>query len=283
MNKPPYIRLLALFFLLNTHFSHAETVELTTSDNHIALAEYLPGDNDKNPVLILHGLLQTMEFSTVKRLAEALNESGYSVLTPNLTLGLNRRKQSLACEAVHTHHLDKDSLELKMWIEWLQNKTSKPVSLIAHSAGGTVMLNYFEKYQKEQIGKAILISLSYYASGPEANETAEHAALAEQAIKSNNQQIQTFALNYCKTYPSYAGAFLSYYEWNKLNTMRSVSQFKDMITVIMGGLDRRVDSDWKLQLVKTHKNTLLIQGANHFFDQTHEFDLLDAVESILSE
>lgn len=277
------IRLITILLLFHTQACLAEIVELTTADSRIALADYLQGDNNENPVLILHGLLQTREFSTVSRLASSLNEAGYSVLTPNLTLGLNRRKQSLSCEAVHTHSLDKDSSELEMWVNWLHKKTNKPISIVAHSAGGTVMLNYFEKTAAENVDKGILISLSYYATGPEASETAEHAAMARKAVKDNNRQIQTYALNYCKTYPTYPDAFLSYYEWNKLKTIRSVSKFNDRISIIMGSLDRRVDSDWKMQLTRTHKNTLLIDGANHFFDQTHEFDLLDSVESILSE
>ncbi len=272
----------ALLFL-QAELCLAETVELTSPGDRVALAEYLPGDNNNNPILILHGLLQTREFSTVSRLASSLNDAGYSVLSPNLTLGLNRRKQSLSCEAVHTHSLQQDTDELEMWINWLHEKTSKPVTVIAHSAGGTVLLNYLSSKQMQKVDQGILISLSYYASGPEASETPEHAALAREAIKNNNQQIQTYALNYCKTYPTYPQAFLSYYKWNKLKTIRSVNSFKDHISIIMGSHDRRVDSDWKMQLTKTHNNTILIDGANHFFDQTHEFDLLDAVESILSE
>ena len=70
-------------------------IELEVVPGITAEADYWPGEADKPAVLILHGFLQTREFPTVRRLAEALADEGYSVLTPSLTLGLNRRRQSL--------------------------------------------------------------------------------------------------------------------------------------------------------------------------------------------
>ena len=36
-------------------------------------------------------------------------------------------------------------------------------------------------------------------------------------------------------------------------------------------------------IARQHMNVVLIEGANHFFDQAHEFDLTDAIEKLLSE
>ncbi len=43
--------------------------------------------------MILHGFMLTHNFQTVKQLAESLHESGYTVLTPSLSLGLTNEKQ----------------------------------------------------------------------------------------------------------------------------------------------------------------------------------------------
>lgn len=282
MNLKTLTRLSGLLFLL-IQPCLAENIELKTVSGNVATAYLLTGDNDSNPVLILHGFLQTNEFSTVQRLSTALNDSGYTVLAPTLTLGINNRKQSLSCEAIHTHSLDTDVSELKQWIDWLHTKTRKPVTLIAHSAGGTAMLKYMADHGVSNLDKTVLISLSYYASGPEANETPEHEAKALAALKSGKSQIADYALNYCKSYPSYPQAFLSYYNWSKSKTEATVKKFNEHITIIVGTDDKRIDSDWKFQLQKIPANMVLIEGANHFFDQAHEFDLTDNIENILQQ
>lgn len=282
MNLKTLIKLSGLLILLFKPCL-AEDIQLKTTTGNITSARFLTGDADNNPVLILHGFLQTNEFSTVQRLSTALHDSDYTVLSPTLSLGINNRKQSLSCEAIHTHTLDSDVSELKMWIDWLHAKTKMPVTLIAHSAGGTVMLKYMEEYGTGKLGKTILISLSYYASGPEANETTEHEAKAIAALKSDNPQIEAYALNYCKSYPSYPQAFLSYYNWNRSKTEASVKKFNKHISIIVGTDDKRIDDDWKFQLQKIPANMILIDGANHFFDQAHEFDLTDSIETLLQQ
>ena len=44
-----------------------------------------------------------------------------------------------------------------------------------------------------------------------------------------------------------------------------------------------MEDEWKKQLHEQHMNVILIEGASHFFDQAHEFDLTDAIEKLLSE
>lgn len=282
MNLKKLIEFPALLLLL-IQPCLAENIQLQSTTGHTVSASFLAGDTKISPVLILHGFLQTNEFSTVQRLSTALNDSDYTVLSPTLSLGINNRKQSLSCEAIHTHTLDSDVAELKLWIDWLHAKTKKPVTLIAHSAGGTVMLRYMEEHGVSKLGRTILISLSYYASGPEANETAEHEAKALAALKSGKSQIDTYALNYCKSYPSFPNAFLSYYNWNRYKTEATVKKFNKHISIIVGTDDKRIDSDWKSQLQKIPANMILIDGANHFFDQAHEFDLTDSIETILQQ
>ena len=276
-----------LFFLFiasfSTSFSFAESVQLTTASDKEVIATYLQGEDNSNPVLILHGLLQTKDFSTVERLATSLNDSGYTVLNPTLSLGLSNRKQSLPCEAIHTHSLDSEADELGQWIEWLYEKTGKPVILIGHSSAGQVILKYMENSNAKFVNHSILISLSYYASGPMANENKNHAEKALNIIKENTNQLSTYALNYCETYPTYARNFLSYYNWNKSKTSGAISKLNKQVSIILGTDDKRIDDNWKQQLKNINSDIHLIEGANHFFDQTHEFDLVDTVEMLITD
>lgn len=274
--------LIGFFLIVNTTLSYAETVKIKNTSNNIMSATYLPSNNNENPILLLHGFLQTNEFSTISRLASTLNELEYSILNPTLSLGINNRMQSLSCEAIHTHSLDTDAEELKQWIDWLYEKTGKKVTLIGHSAGGPVILNYINKNNTTRINHIILISLSYYASGPAANETKEHAKQALNLINKKQDQLGTYALNYCKTYPTYASNFLSYYNWNTEKINQVIEKFSNKISIIIGTKDKRIDSNWRHQLQMKYNNVTSIKDANHFFDKTHEFDLNDAIENILT-
>lgn len=275
--------LVGFLLLVNTILSYADTVKIKNASNKTMSAIYLPSDNNKNPILLLHGFLQTNHFSTISRLSSTLNEQEYTLLNPTLSLGINNRMQSLSCEAIHTHSLDTDAEELKQWIDWLYEKTGKKVTLIGHSAGGPVILNYINKNSTTHINHIILISLSYYASGPSANETKEHAKQALNLINKNQDQLGTYALNYCKTYPTYASNFLSYYNWNTEKTSQVIEKLSNKISIIIGTDDKRIDSTWRQQLHNKHNNVTSIEGANHFFDKTHEFDLNDAIENILTK
>ena len=277
-----FTRILVSFFLYfaSTQVS-AEIVELETAEKRTAQASFLQGDNDANPILILHGFLQTREFPTVERLANSLNESGYTVLTPTLTLGLSRRKQSLACEAIHTHTVQKDTDEIARWVDWLHKETGKKVRLVGHSAGSITLLNYLDTYKKENIENAIFISMSYFSESPGSYESVEHAQLAKAEVAKGYNPMGNYALSYCKLYPTTAKAFLSYYEWNRQKVAQLAATHADMIKVIIGTGDKRIDADWKDQLKQNMVSVTAVEGANHFFDQAHEFDLLEAIEGLL--
>jgi esterase/lipase len=261
----------------------AESIRLTNASGDVISADFSQGSINAGPVLILHGFLQTSKFSTVSRLANSLHDIGYTVLTPTLSLGISNRQQSLSCEAIHTHSLDTDTDELRQWLEWLYKKTGKPVSVIAHSAGGPVILKYMEDSDARYVAHSILISLSFYNAGMYANENNEYAEKAQKAIKNGTNPLDAYALNYCKTYPTDARAFLSYYNWDRVKISTVINKFSDRISIILGTGDRRMEDAWKKRLQQQHKNVRLIEGANHFFDQAHEFELTDAVEELLTE
>lgn len=260
----------------------AEVVELRTDRNQLITANFLGGHEDINPVLILHGFLQTKEFPTVARLAGGMNDSGYTVLAPTLSLDVSNRKKSLACEAIHTHSMDTDAREIRQWVIWLKQKTGKPVTLIGHSSGSVALLNYLKLYGADDIDKFVLISLGYYAEGPLSNETPALAHKARQALARGANPLDSYALSFCKTYPTTARAFLSYYEWNRDQVAKYAKQYADKISTIIGSNDKRINPDWQDQLRAQGIRVLTVAGANHFFDQAHEFDLLDTVEASLA-
>lgn len=267
---------------LFTSLCLAQPVELKTASGHVVIADYLPGNNNRNPVILLHGFLQTRQFPTVARLATTLHESGYTVLNPSLSFGISNRDRSLSCEAIHTHSLESDADELGQWINWVRQKTGKPVTLIGHSSAGPVILQYMMATRARHVNQAILVSLYHYSSGPAATETPADAAAARRDMQRAPDMLGTYALGYCKTYPTYPRHFLSYYRWDRHRVKQAVEKFPERIAIIIGTGDKRIDPGWLADLENSNYHVIAIEGANHFFDQAHEFDLADAIEQLLS-
>ncbi|HHJ13087.1 MAG TPA: hypothetical protein ENJ79_01740, partial [Gammaproteobacteria bacterium] len=68
--------LLTLLWLFAQPVS-AEIVEQEMPGQLLASADYRPGEDGKPLLLFVHAFLQTRDFPTSRRLAEALNEEGY--------------------------------------------------------------------------------------------------------------------------------------------------------------------------------------------------------------
>ncbi|MBT8439997.1 MAG: alpha/beta fold hydrolase [Gammaproteobacteria bacterium] len=258
----------------------AQVIELETSERYAASASFLEGDADKKALLILHGFLQTRNFSTVKRLGDTLYESGFSILSPTLSLGMHRRQQSMSCEAIHTHSSQSDAAEIKQWIDWLTEKTGKKPTLIGHSSGSITLLNYLDIYGTDGIEKLILISMSPFTNEIEPVDE-KNLKWARDDLKSGYDSLYTFKLSYCDTYPSTSSAWLSYKQWDQQKLSELTVKYSDLIHVIIGTSDNRLTMEWRALLQSKGVKISFIEGANHFFDQAHEFDLSDTMESLL--
>jgi pimeloyl-ACP methyl ester carboxylesterase len=273
--------LFSICLLLGPHPAQSEIIIQEQSAGFIATAELLVGDTDKKAILILHGFLQTRDFFTVRRLANALHELGYTILLPNLTLGIDNRHQSLACEAIHTHSMEQDTAEIDYWVNWLRQRTDKNVTLIGHSVGSVELLAYLAEKPAPAVDQAILISLIAFAQGPIARESEADRQRALQQLAAGRKTISNYPLNYCVSYTTTPENYLSYLAWNGNKTLKILNKMAIKPLIILGGGDRRLGDDWLPSLKQTDVEVIEIPGANHFFDHEHEFDLLDRVIELL--
>ena len=272
--------ILSLFILFASCPTQAEQVTLPITQNLNSIAYFQQGDNDKPAILFVHGFLQTGNFSTVKRLSDELSDSGFTVLRPNLTLGFDFRKTSLACEAIHTNAITDDSKELSLWVDWLKQKTHQPIILIGHSAGANTIVDYLST-TSQSVEQVILISLAYFHDRPTAYERKQHAEKAYKMLAQNNNSLSSFALAFCKDYVTTPDNFLSYYQYSRKKVINTLKSSTIPIEIIIGGNDKRVSPAWSKQLISSGLKTQVIDNASHFFDKEHEFDLFDRVEEIL--
>ena len=274
---------LHLWLVLSPFPLLAETIELTGPTGLTLTAEFAPGKPSLPPILILHGFLQTHHFPTVRQLADSLADSDYPVLTPTLSLGLDRRNTSLPCEAIHAHSMQQDAEEVAHWVDWLQRRYQRKPVLIGHSAGSVTLLAYLSTNPAPPVQRAILLTLAHFGSRTDfCYETPEDGARAAAALAAGATDLQPYALAYCRRYVAAPADYLSYFEWNRQRVSETLSQIRVPLTVILGDNDARIDDLWIRELADSGIELRMIPGASHFFDRQYELELLDQVELLLS-
>ncbi len=273
--------LLTCCLLLTTTPARSELVAEQQASGFIANALLLPGEPQNKAILLLHGFLQTRDFFTVRRLGEALQDMGYTVLLPTLTLGIDNRRQSLACEAIHSHSMDQDIEEINFWINWLQHRTGKSPTLIGHSAGSLQLLAYLAEEPEPPVERAILISLVAFVQGPIAKENTAERQRAQEQLEKGDNSLTHYRLAYCDSYTTTPENYLSYVSWDSNKTLEALKNLAIEPTIILGGDDHRLGNDWLPSLGLVGAEVIEIPGANHFFDHEYEFDLVDSIQKLL--
>lgn len=260
--------------------SWAETVESRLPSGLVVAAEYRPGKAGYPVVMLLHGFMQTRNSPPTNRLADALSDAGYAILVPTLSLGVSRRVKSLSCEAVHKHGMQDDVAELAHWANWLADRSRTGLVLVGHSTGSQHVLAYLSGTYHPLVRGAILTSV-----GPIYLDSSEYGpARAEKPGDSGKPApLRRFTLAYCqKNYVSSVPAYLSYAEWGADRLVENLNRARIPVEVIIGGNDQVFPPEWPARLKKSRVPVGVIEGAGHFFDGEHEFDLFDRVNVILT-
>ena len=257
--------------------ARAEPVELTLPGQLVARGEFRPGDPAKPAVLLMHGFLQTHEFPTIQRLADNLAGEGYAVLTPSLTLGVPHRRQSLACEAIHTHGMADATAEIDAWVHWLKRKKPRAIVLMGHSFGSAQTLAYLGGEPDPAV--RALIGVSIMEGRVIDDRAARQGTLTElrARVKAGDRQPVTQPFSYCMAYRATPASLLSYLEWTPEKLLDAMNRAPLPVAMIMGGRDDRLGAAWIERLGKSRARLEVIEGADHFMDGEHEFDLLDRV------
>lgn len=251
-----------------------------------AEAQYLPGQTDKSAVLILHGFLTTNQFHTITSIAKFLNDEGHSVLSPTLSLNINNRRNSVKCNTLHTHTLEDDINEIQHWVDWLNAKGYKKITLVGHSSGSLELLEYLKIHNDTRIDKVIFTSI-FYTSGKEIGINPSEIELAQEMLVKQHKKLHKFNFLFChNNYLATPQSFLSYLKLSREYVLNSIKNLQTANYSIMGGADKRyqaVGHDWLTDLEKTGTQLSIIEDANHFFSSEHEFDLQDEIIAIMRQ
>ena len=246
-------------------------------------ADYRPAATGSPTLLVLHGFLATSAFPAVQALTNEFSTKGYGVLAPTLSLGLNRRRAGLACDAVHTHTQAEDRAEIAFWVDWLAQHSQGPIVLLGHSFGSVQLLDYVLHAPNTRVVGLIGMSLSYVgALGEEIQMDQVQSAKGKKAV--DDKALGRYNLIYCHgNYTSTAEGFLSYANLGRTEVLEALRKNRMPLIAIIGGADQRYAGDWVKAMQHAGVSVQLVPGASHFFDGAFEFDLLDAVSHALIE
>ena len=265
--------LLCLLMSVLSVAAHAAIVQQEMRPGIPANAEYLIGERSKPAVLLLHGFLQTREFTTVATLARGLQDAGYTVLSPTLSLNIPNRTQSLACEAVHKHSLDDDVAEIGRWVDWLKSHGHRSIVLVGHSFGSLQLLAYLSTHPDPAVKAYIGASLIEAQIGKGSRPAL--IATLESRIQNRQRALVTQRLSFCREYSSTPEGLLSYVRWDQARVLAALKQAPVGVQLIMGDADSTLGQGWIKALQHIRIPMVIVHGGSHFMDGEHEFDLLD--------
>lgn len=268
--------------------SMAEPVSIQIPNGRVAAAEYRAGEAGRPVLLLLHGFLQTHNFPVIQSLADELNEAGFPVLAPTLTLGIDQRRESLPCDAIQLHRLEEGEGELDAWIDWLRGRGHASVVVVGHSNGGVRALLHSAKRSvdgsaDEALSGLVLISPGRFGGWEYPAVTPAERDRARRLHAAGRRDLAEYHLTFCDgNYLAPPLAYLSYMEVDDARLLAALDAVAWPVGLIFGGADRHLPPGWIDQLAAAGKRLRMIPGADHFFSGTHEFELhgevLDAVE-----
>ncbi|MDH5484402.1 MAG: alpha/beta hydrolase [Gammaproteobacteria bacterium] len=262
----------------------AREVQLTMPNKQTAIAHYWPNDKNKTAVLVLHGFLQTSEFSTIQFITDELVNNDYPVLAPTLSLNVNLRRQSLACDSVHTHNINDNNQEIKRWIQLLEQQGYQSIILIGHSSGNLQLISYLHDYPDPAIKALIAVSPGTTWNPYKLEQTQHDILLATEAAKKSSSTLNKYSLGFCENnYTATAENYLSYANWSDTYLLNAIKQLNISTDVIIGNKDPYLPARWIERLRQQNINITVIDGANHFFSGDAEFLLQDSIITILNK
>ena len=270
--------ILFIILLLSASPITAKEIRLEMPNKLTGIASYHANDTDKAAVLVLHGFLQTHEFSTIQFIINALVDSDYPVLAPTLSLNTDLRRQSKACDSVHTHNIEDGNLEIKRWIQWLKKQGHQSIVLIGHSSGNLQLISFVQNNTEPAINALIAVSPGTIWNPYKQVQTVDDILDATKTTKTSTDKLSKYSLGFCdNNYMTTAENFLSYSNWTEGRLLKSLQTIGIKTLVITGDNDPYVPDNWAKKLVENNVHIEVIKGANHFYSGEAEFLLQDAI------
>ncbi|MBL8575170.1 MAG: hypothetical protein JNM13_15955 [Hyphomicrobiaceae bacterium] len=106
--------------------------------------------NATSPVIVfLHDAMSHHDAKPIARMRAALAERGFTVLTPTLTLSIDRRNAPFDCRLVHTHRLGDGVSELDLWVAALRQAGYRNIWVGGIGLGANVAARFLRNSAKD--------------------------------------------------------------------------------------------------------------------------------------
>ena len=275
----------SLLFGLTFNQVQAATVQLTFKNGLTARADFRKGEENMPAILLLHGFLQTHQFSTVQSITDELTDSGYTILAPTLSHGIDNRLQSLTCDTIQSHKFGDHHSELDSWVNWLKEKGYQELIFIGHSTGCLRLLSYINYNPLSSLKVHGLILISPTTPNTKTDDRLKKQInYAKSLGKDNKSNLEKFSLAYCQNnYIASPNAFLSYASLDEHAVIDFMNKTPYPIINILGTKDNLLPDNWINTLSEQKSHIFTIEEANHFFSNGQELELYDALHTAIEQ
>jgi pimeloyl-ACP methyl ester carboxylesterase len=232
----------------------------------------------ENVVVLVHGTLAHDRQETIAALQKNLRERGVASLAITLSLGIDDRQGSRACDVVHDYALAGAQREIRLWVEWLNAQRAKSVDILGFSRGGA---------QVAAMGPELPMVRRMVLVAPTFSTALEQAAIYERtfghplapeldAARKEPLQKRTVDFLTCKQAPVLGATFLDVY--TELPP-RLAAKTGHPTLIIVAGKDEVVpDLGGKLP---SDVRPVVIDGASHFFPDLYGEEAADVIAKFL--
>jgi pimeloyl-ACP methyl ester carboxylesterase len=253
--------------------------------------EIAEGNDFSSPmVLIVHGLMGHYGMEIIKSSQQVLSDNGHSSLAINLSLGVDDRKGFYQCDMPHRHEQDNALPEIQAWVDWLKQRGTTDIVLLAHSRGANESIVYIAEQGDAAVKNLVLLAPGVDDSktsfekryGSVFDETLTRMVDARQNGR-GGELVDGVDFWYCPQASVTPDSFISYYGAD--SRFRLIKDYFREIPVpalvIFGTRDDVVVSG--VEIMKSvadgeRVRLYTVDGAGHFF---LDFNLDEAIEEML--
>ncbi|MBE9515376.1 MAG: alpha/beta fold hydrolase [Proteobacteria bacterium] len=271
--------------------------EVTIKHNGLklnALVDLAPGKKlSDGVILITHGGLAHNSMESLVYLRQLLNESGYTTLAINLSLGINNRHGAYNCKTPHRHRDYDTSNEIDAWLNWLNKQGLKQVVLLGHSRGGGQTALHAAERDNDLIKAVVLMAPSTRDNGAAGYQQRYGQPLtpvldkAQQLVRQGKGDtiLEHANIMFCRDVPVSAASFVSYYgPDDRLDTPALLPKIKKPVLVLVAGDDEVVvDLEKKIAPIANSKDLQVneIESSDHFFRDLFADDAVEVIKGFL--
>lgn len=287
----------ALFLAISLPASAEEVVLPYKAKNLNLLAEVDWKGGKDRVVVILHGTLSHNRHTTVANLQRLLGAKGFSTLAPNLSLDVDRRQGNFDCAADHRHRHEDARGELGAWMDWLKGQGVKQVDLVGFSRGGNQAAWFAGEGGHPLLKKLVLVAPTTWSwervterlNGREKLGLFETLKRAKGAIGAGRGEtvFKDVPFLTCEKARVSADSLVSYYDTaeTRRDTPTLLPKLKVPFLVVATTADKIVpDLLPRLKAMpEAQGNLVVVDGADHFFNDLFAEDAVDAVAAFLKK